>query len=156
MKIYSISGNGNFKIQSDNNDLLELEYKNWFSSIANTNLDNTEIEIRPKNFWNSSFDIFHNGKDVGNIIFNWRGDAVITINNEKYLFKAIEWNSKFELLNDKEDKIVLIKPNYKWEKKKYDYELEIVTENFDFSRLVELLIYVGFTANLHMTATLRN
>jgi hypothetical protein len=156
MKIYSTSGNGNFKIQSDNNDLLELEYKNWFSSIASTNLNNRKIEIRPKNFWNSSFDIFHNGKGVGNIIFNWRGDAVITINNEKYLFKAIEWNSKFELLNEKEDKIVLITPNYKWEKKKYDYELEVVTENFDFSRLVELLIYVGFSANLHMTATLRN
>jgi len=156
MKIYSTSGNGNFKIQSDKNDLLELEYKNWFSSIANTNFDNTEIEIRSKNFWNSSFDIFHSGKDVGNIIFNWRGDALITINNEKYLFKAIEWNSKFELLNDKEEKIVLIKPNYKWEKKKYDYELEVVTDYFDFSRLVELLIYVGFTANLHMTATLRN
>ena len=156
MKIYSTSDNGNFKIQSDNKDLLELEYKNSFSSIASTNLDNTEIEIRPKNIWNSSFDIFHDGKDAGNIIFNWRGDAVITINNEKYLFKAIEWNSKFELLNEKEEKIVLIIPNYKWEKKKYDYELEVVTENFDFSRLVELLIYVGFSANLHMTATLRN
>jgi len=156
MKIYSTSGNGNFKIQSDNNDLLELEYKNWFSSIANTNLDNIEIEIRPKNFWNTSFEIFHDGKDIGDIIFNWRGDAVITVNNEKYLFKALEWNSKFELLNENENRIVLIIPNYRWEKNKYDYEIEIVSENFDFSRLVELLIYVGFSANLHMTATLRN
>ena len=156
MKICSVSGTGNFTIRSDHKDLLEVEYKNGFSSIAKTKLSNTEIEIRPKNFWNTSFEIYHDGNDVGEIMFNWMGDAAITINNEKYLLKALEWNAKFELFHETENGVFFIKPNYQWDKKKYDYEINVVSKNIDFSRLVELLIYVGFSANLHMTATLRN
>jgi len=157
MKINSTSGNGNFKIINNNHELLELKYKNWFSSKAKTKLNNTEIEIKPKNLWNTSFDIYHNGIDVGDITFNWKTNAIITINDDKYLFKAIGlWNLKFELVNENEDRIFLIKPNYKWKKMKYDYEIEIISDTYKLYKLTELLIYVGFGANLHMTATMRN
>lgn len=156
MKIISTPGNGNFKIENNEHKLLELNYKNWFSSTASTNFNNKEIEIRPKNFWHSSFDIFHNGKDVGDISFNWMSNAIITIKNEKYLLKAIGlWGLKFEFLDENEDRMFLIKPSLKWNKLKYDYEIELIAENYELNQLIELLIYVGFGANLHMTATMR-
>lgn len=157
MKINSASRNGNFNILNNDIKLLELKYKNWFSSTAKTEFNNLEIEIKPKNIWNTSFDIYHNGIDVGDITFNWKSNAIITINEDKYLFKAIGlWDLKFELLNENEDRIFLIKPNYKWKKLKYDYEIELTSETYELNRQIELLIYVGFGANLHMTATMRN
>lgn len=157
MKIKSTSGKGNFNIVINDNQLLELNYKNWFSSTANTKFNGLEIEIKPKNLWNTSFDIFHNGIDVGDITFNWKSNAIITVNDNKYLFKAIGiWGLKFELLDENEDRIFLIKPSYKWKKMKYDYEIELTNEAYELNKQVELLIYAGFGANLHMTATMRN
>lgn len=156
MKIISTSGTGNFKIEKDETQLVELAYKNWFSSTAKAVLNKTEIEIKPKNIWNSSFDIIHDGNLVGDIIFNWKSDAIISIDNEKYMMKAIGiWGLKFEFINENQDRICLIKPNLKWNKVKYDYDIELVSGNYDLDKLIELLIYVGFSVNLHMTATMR-
>lgn len=156
MKINSTTGTGNFKIENDENEFLELKYKNWFSSNAKTQYNNKEIEIKPKNFWNTSFDIFHNGKDVGDITFNWMSNAMITINEDVYLLKAIGmWDLKFELITENNDRIFLIKPNLKWQKLKYDYDIELISPNHELNKSIELLIYVGFATNLHMTATMR-
>ncbi len=156
MKIKSISGKGNFKIEIDDKEFLELSYKNWFSSNAKTKFNDTEIEIKPKNIWNTTFDIFHDGKDVGDITFNWMSNAVIDINENKYLLKAIGFlNFQFELIDENQDRIFLIKPNLNWKKMKYDYDIKVIAENEDFNKLIELLIYVGFGANLHMTATMK-
>lgn len=156
MKIISTSGNGNFKIVEHESEFLELSYKNWFSSNASAHFNNKEIEIRPKNFWNTSFDIFRDGVDVGDIAFNWMSNAIISIDNERFLLKSIGiWSLKFEFLNEREDRLFLIKPSLNWKKMKYDYEIEIISEDYSLNRLVELLVYIGFSANLHMTATMR-
>lgn len=156
MKIISTSGNGNFKIEDCEKGILELAYRNWFSSTAKTTFNGTEIEIKPKNIWNTSFDIFHDKEDIGDISFNWKSNAIITINNEKFLLKAIGvWGLKFEFVNENQERMLLIKPNWKWNKIKYDYDVEIISGNYDSKKIIELLIYIGFSANLHMTATMR-
>lgn len=157
MKIISTSNGKNFNIQrNDGHSFLELKYKNWFSSTATAHFNDKEIQIKPKNIWGTSFDIFHNGIDVGDISFNWLSNAVISINEQKYLFKAIGlWNLKFELINEEEKRIALIKPSLKWMKLKYDYEIELIENDENTDQFIELLAYVGFAANLHMTATMR-
>ena len=156
MKINSTTGTGNFKIESDEKEYLELKYKNWFSSVAKTQFDNKEIEIKPKNFWNTSFDIYHNEKNVGDIKFNWMSNAMITIGEEVFLLKTIGmWDLKFELINKNKDRVFLIKPDLKWKKIKYDYEIELTSEDYELNKLIELLIYVGFSTNLYMTATMQ-
>jgi len=156
MKIKSISGTGNFKIENNEKEVLELTYKSRFSSTARTKFNNVSIEIKPKNIWNTSFDIFHNGMDVGDISFNWMSNAAITINEDKYLLRTIGfWGINFELINEDEDKIFFIKPNLNWKKGKYDYTIEVIVENYELIKIIELLIYVGFGVNLHMTATMK-
>ena len=156
MKIVSTKGHGNFKIENNEKDFLELTYEKWFSNKAKTKFNNVEIEIKPENFWNTSFVIFHNGNEVGDISFNWVSNAAITINKDKYLLKTTGfWGMNFEFINEKEDKIFLIKPNLNWKKGKYDYAIEIVPENYELTKMIELLIYVGYAANLHMTATMK-
>ena len=63
----------------DDIERFELKYSDWFSSDAATQFNGQTIEIRPKNIWNSKFDIFKDNQDCGDIIFNWRGHVIIRL-----------------------------------------------------------------------------
>ncbi|MDD7885483.1 aminotransferase [Flavivirga sp. 57AJ16] len=158
MKIESTSSTGNFEIKNnDNNRLLELIYSNWFSSNAKTVFNSNNIEIKPKNIWASKFDIITNGSDKGDISFNWKGNIIIRLENKnktdnQFLLKAIGlWKLGFELLDQKENKILFLKPNFKWTKFSYDYEVLLEDNIVPNNEIIELLIYSGFSANLYMT-----
>ena len=156
MKIESTSANGNFEIKNNGKKLLELTYSNWFASNAQTSFNSINIEIKPKNIWQNKFDILKNGIDKGDISFNWKGNVIIKLENEnkvqnQYLLKAIGfWKLGFELIDEKENKILSLKPNFNWKKVNYNYEVELNNQE-DCKESIELLIYSGFGANLYMT-----
>ena len=58
LKLQSISHQGDFRLMKDDIERFELKYSDWFSSDAATQFNGQTIEIRPKNIWNSKFDIF--------------------------------------------------------------------------------------------------
>ena len=156
MQIESTSASGNFEIKSNGKKLLKLTYSNWFASNALTSFDSNNIEIKPKNIWQSKFDIIKDGIDKGDISFNWKGNVIIKLENEnkvqnQYLLKAIGfWKLGFELIDEKENKILSLKPNFNWKKVNYNYEVELNNQE-DCKESIELLIYSGFGANLYMT-----
>lgn len=157
MKISSTSGKGNFIIEKDNNKIVEVQYKNWFSSTAKVKLERQEIKVKPKNIWCSKFDIFKNNQDKGDIIFNRKGSIIIrTINkNNKevsFLLKAKGfWKQHFELTNQKGELIFVLKPSMNWKKMNYNYAIENISTIHEEKLITELLIYSGFGANLYMT-----
>jgi len=157
MKINSTSGKGNFLIEKDNAKILELNYSNWFSSRAKTEYNGNKIEIKPKNIWCSKFDIFKNNQDEGDIIFNWKGNIIIRILNEKnrelsFLLKAKGfWKQYFELTNENGELIFTLKPSINWKKLNYNYEIKNRSNIYENNLETELVIYSGFGANLYMT-----
>ena len=157
MKILSSSGKGNFIIEKESKKILELKYKNWFSSSANTEFEDNKIEIRPKNIWNSKFDIYKNNLDKGDIIFNWKGNIIIRLSDEKnteksFLLRARGfWNQQFELTDEQDNLIFVLKPSMNWKKLSYNYDIQNLSNTYEEITLVELAIYCGFGANLYMT-----
>jgi hypothetical protein len=154
MQLKSTSATGNFELETNTGEkLLEFTYSNWFSSNARTSFQSTEIEIKPKNIWSSKFDIVKNGVDKGDISFNWKGNVIIRLENDdtsesQYLLRAIGyWKLGFELVDEKERKIALLKPNFNWSKFSYNYEIELADGFQADTRRIELLIYSGFGAN---------
>ena len=157
MKIISTSGKGNFKIERDSVEILELVYQNWFSSTASTTYNKTEIEIKSKNVWGSKFDIFKNQIDKGDIIFNWKGDIIIRLidqsNNESsWLLKSKGfWKQQFELSDENDNLVCILRPNMNWSKLNYNYEIEYFLDTIDQEMIIQLIIYCGFGINLYMT-----
>jgi hypothetical protein len=161
MEIQSTSARGNFEIKDNNGEtLLELTYANWFAGKAETSFESIDIQIKPKNIWQSQFDILKNGIEKGDIVFNWKENIIITLkidnkSENKYLLKAISpWKMGFELLDEKERKILSLKQNINWKKISYNYEIELADNQKVKQEIVELLIYSGFGANLYMTVVM--
>jgi hypothetical protein len=156
MQIKSTSAKGSFEIKNNNGErLLELTYSNWFAVNAKTSFDSIDIQIKPKNIWLSKFDILKNGTDKGDIAFNWKGNIIVRLeidnkSENQYLLKAVGfWKLGFELLDEKERKILSLKPNFNWKKISYNYEIELADNQKENKEIIELLIYSGFGANLY-------
>jgi hypothetical protein len=158
MKIDSTSGKGNFKIYKDQKPLLELKYKHWFSSEAYTHYKNIDIQIKSMNIWNSKFDIFKDGVDKGDIIFNWKGQIIIRRIDEQEVEQSFMlkskgfWRSYFELVDEQGEILFELKPSMNWKKLNFSYEIKRMTTAYEEDFLTEMLVYSGFGANLFMTA----
>ena len=73
MKIKSTDSKGSFVIKNEMMDLLTVHYEKWFSSQAKTNLNGIELIIKPRNIWQSKFDILKNEIDKGdNSLINFK------------------------------------------------------------------------------------
>lgn len=157
MHIVSTSGKGNFIIENNEQRILELSYENWFSSKSSTEFNEKKITIMPKNFWQSKFDIYKNGHDAGDILFNWKGNVIIRLldsdhKESSYLLKAKGfWKRQFEFLDENENLICTLIPSLSWKNFRYSYAIEQVSTEIPQDTLVELLVYAGFGANLYMT-----
>lgn len=156
MKILSTSRRGNFILEKDSRDILELVYPKWYSSQAYTDYNGNNILIEPKNIWRRSFLIFKNDMEIGKISFSWRTNIKIRLGSgnsrtdKNYRLKARGfWNKRFELMN--EDDIVLLTLHSKmnWKRFKLNYDIEIMNANLQEEQLIELLIYCGFGANMY-------
>lgn len=157
MKVTSTSGKGNFKIEKNNKTVLELKYKNWFSSSALTEFNNTPIEIKAKNIWGNKFDIYKNKIDKGDIIFNWKGDVIIRLtdsdNNEQlWLLKSKGLlKQTFQLSNENGELMIVFKSSMNWSKFNFNYEIEFLNEDLKDSELIELILYSCYGINLYFT-----
>jgi len=155
MKIESIDSKGSFVIKDEFTDLLKVFYKKWFSSQAKTTLNGIELTIKPKNIWQSKFDILKNGIDKGDIIFTWKGDIVISLedkigNNNEWIVKTKGfWDYRFEVFNNSEKLILILKPNFNWKNFKYNYEIKILEKDVPENETLELILYSCFGANIY-------
>lgn len=154
----STDSRGSFRLLRDNRERFVLKYTSWFSSKAITSCNDEDISIQPKNIWMSKFDIFKDGVDVGDIIFNWMSHVIIRLTRadgkgeDEFLLKHRGiLSSQYELLTEKDHHLLTLKASFNWSKFKYNYSVEREDHDFPDEILDELLIYCGFAANLHMT-----
>jgi hypothetical protein len=149
---------GSFRLLREGEAQFELSYTNWFSSRAETSYGGQDIALKSKNIWMSKFDIFKNGVDCGDIIFNWMGHVIIRLTRadgageDEFLLKHRGiLSTQYELHDASKSHLLTLKAGFNWSKFKYNYT--VTQENHDFPQEVldELLIYCGFAANLHMS-----
>lgn len=139
-------------------ECFEVSYIDWFSNKAVVEYNSQCIEIVPKNFWKSKFDIYKNDVDCGDIIFNWMGHVIIRLSrldgapDDEFLLKHRGLiSTEYDLITINNERVLTLKANYDWSKLKYFYSIEKENHGFLDEVLDEFLIYCGFAANLHMT-----
>ena len=155
MKIVSSSGKGDFKLIEENKVICELVYENWFSGKAKTIIVGNKIEIKPKNIWTSKVDIFKNENKIGDISFSLKGYMVISLvkpngTEISYVLKNKDkWKLQFGAYNENEILQFSMVSANNWKKLNYNYYVEMA--EYDSSiKIEELLIYMGYAANLYL------
>ena len=128
-----------------------FQYNGWFSSDGRTETGNNTVEIKAKNVWASKFDVFIDGIDKGDILFNWKGEIIIRLDTDgvekSYRLKSRGlWNMHFELEDEQEQRLLLLQPAFKWDRLNYEYQ---VSGEQEPSILLILTSIYGI--NLYMT-----
>lgn len=153
--IISKGGIGEFKILTSTNDYITVfSYKSWFSSSGSANTKLGLVEIKAMDGWESSFHVFCDGNDIGEIHFNWKGNIIITLENtageKKTLqLRSISLKSDWVLEDENEDVILKLHSDTHWTKVDYRYDVQLLRE-IDIPTPL-LLIACGYGTNLNMS-----
>jgi len=156
MTLLLISRNGDFRLQREGLNLLELTCRNWFSGEVSTEIGGNQIHIKRRSVWYSSFDIYKNDENKGNVAYKWNGNVSIRLRDDFGEEKSWRlkqkrfWGYRLELTDDNNNVILAINPKMNWAKLNYDYEIEVLDPNIDENQLLELITYSGFGARLYM------
>lgn len=135
-----------------NLEVLALKYEKWFSKKANSRYRGQHIEIRAANFWNTKFTIFKNKQDVGQIRFNWKGEAMIRLDelvdeSQEYIVKSkLGWKPHFEVRLDNGELLLTLRSVSKWYASKINLEVKKEAVELPIDE-AELLLYCGFAVN---------
>jgi len=159
-QIDSTSGKGNFTVRKEGKEVITVDYQGWFSSKASATLNGSSLEIRPRNIWQSNFDILIDGVDHGDIIFNWKGNVIIrkanvrTESEDEFMLRSKGfWKQHFELLDHSDRVYLRMFPKFNWKTFTYSYAVEQGDHDLSDEQITEMLIYCGFGANLYMAMT---
>jgi hypothetical protein len=153
--IISKGGIGEFKVLTSTNDYITVfSYKNWFSSSGSANTKLGLVEIKAIDGWESSFHVFCDSNDIGEIHFNWKGNIIITLENsvgEKKTFQLRNVSLKSDWILEDENEHVILKlhSDTHWTKVDYRYDVQLLRE-IDIPTPL-LLIACGYGTNLNMS-----
>lgn len=153
--IISKGGVGEFAILTSTNDYITVfSYKNWFSSSGSANTKIGKVEIKAMDGWESSFHVFCDGNDIGEIHFNWKGNIIITLENsvgEKrtLMLRNISLKSDWILEDENENVILMLHSDTHWTKVDYRYDVQLLRE-IDIP-IELLLVACGYGTNLNMS-----
>ena len=158
-QLSSTSSAGSFDLLDAQETLVtHFQYENWFSSTGTAILNENSVTISPRNIWHSSFDVFVNDEDRGDITFNWQGHILIRLQDQagrvtKYRLKTKGFRGfQFMVEDEQHTTLMQLVPTFQWTKMGYNYGVEFA-ETFrpdtDLS-VVTLLLACGYGANLYM------
>lgn len=147
-----------FSLFFNDKELGTLHYENWFSFKASIQVEkNREYHVTPKGFWGTTIEV---KKQYGDVLIkmkmNWKGNIVIQTNLDKverdFLLIQKSMLKNVFILQDKDEReLLVIKPDFKWKKINYDYEINS-TPAFDLLPDNSLLLLVVIhCANYYMT-----
>ena len=149
-KIESVSKKGDFAFKdAENKEVFKLVYDNWFTSTGRAIINKQSYSIESKNIWQHEF-IFKKGEEkIGSMSFNFKGNAILNIEGEYYIlkFKGL-LNRRFELLDGKDNVLMVLKPNIKWSKLRYEYDVETSDSLGEKEELINLFLFASYAANI--------
>jgi hypothetical protein len=153
--IISKGGIGEFKVLTSTNDYITVfSYKNWFSSSGTANTNLGLVEIKAMDGWESSFHVFCDRKDIGEIHFNWKGNIIITLEDDRgekktFQLRSVSLKSDWVLEDEQEETILKLHSDTHWTKVDYRYDVDLLR---DVGVPVPLLLIAcGYGTNLNMS-----
>ncbi|GAB3692387.1 hypothetical protein GCM10027592_11280 [Spirosoma flavus] len=159
-QLSSTSGTGSFDLLDAQQSLVtHFQYESWFSSTGSASLDNKTVTIKPRNFWHSAFDVLLDDVDKGDIMFNWKGNILIRLQNtsDKWVNYRLKtrgfWEFRFVLEDEQQTPLLQLIPSFKWSQMGYNYQIDF-TDTFSpavNSDLITLLLACGYGTNLYMS-----
>ncbi len=150
------SNRGDFILYEDQEPILTMKRSGWFSAASEMAYLDNLIEIKPRNIWWRKFDIFENGRIVGELLIPSRGKMEINIEGANYkrfhflLRKKGFWNSRFELYKDRKDLLLTLHAKFNWSRLNFDFNVEIFEWQEEDLDIYELLAYCAYGASNYM------
>lgn len=146
-----------FELTRDNGSIGKLSYKNWFTFSALVEMaDHRAYQVEPKGFWGTTIEVKDADKLLLSFSMNWHGDIVVQtyFNNQNngYLFKHRGLlKESFILADQAGTELLEMKPDLKWKKLSYEYQI-ITFKNFESLPAQELLLLTCLhCANYYMS-----
>jgi hypothetical protein len=153
--ITSKGGVGEFMIRDSNGDIITVfSYKGWFSSNGSAPLKKGKIAIQSQGGWETGFTISRDKRRIGEILFNWKGNIVISLKNregrmQRFMLKNIGGKSKWKVEDENEHEVLSMHSDTHWSKVSYQYKV-LVKADLPVD-IHELLIACGYGTNLNMS-----
>lgn len=155
--IKALTNRGNFEIlDREQRPWGHLTYQGWFSARAAGEAHGHEVEIAPINLFNSKFDVYLDGEDVGDLVFNWKSHMVIRLldfhgQERHYLLRSKGlFPQRFHLEDDIKNTILVLSPRFNWSKLHYDYRVYLQETQYLQSPVEAMMVICAYAANLYM------
>lgn len=149
----------NYYLLKDGETVTSLNYAKWNYNKATISNSAGSIEVKPQGVFKTGVDIYKDGVDKGDLVFNWKGHIKIILEDDKmgeeiFILKPKGfWTRSYELQNVNERVLFMLRPKFSWRKFGYDFEVDLDTFSFtkdETSKLEELLAYCVYGINLQM------
>lgn len=161
MKVYKVrsADTKNFSVTTNDQEIGKLKYGKWFSFKAEMIVEGgMTYQIEPKGFWGTTVELKQDETILLNFTMNWNGNIIINsrfdeterdfILKHKGIFKE-----SYILTNKEGEDLLVIKPDFKWNKFNYDYDI-VTTDHFDkLSFNTILLLTTIHCVNYYMVMT---
>lgn len=135
-----------------------LKYESWLSTRARGDANGQELEIAPLNIFNTRFDIYLDGEDVGDLVFNWKAQMVIRLldfqrQERQYLLRRKGgFKSGYVLEDDIRNPILSMTPFFNWKGFRLDFRVHTHETQYLQSPIEAVLAICAYAANLHRKA----
>ena len=159
MASYLIKSNNStsYTLTENEIELGTLLYEKWFSFKAVITLaDYTTYPVEPKGFWGTTIEVKKNELVLLNFKMNWNGSIIFNTkfdNTERdFVFKQKDFfKSSYVLLSKEEEELLVIQPQFKWNRLNYDYQVNSTDqfETYSFKNIV--LLTIVHCANYYMS-----
>ena len=146
-----------FNLTQDEILIGRLFYKGWFKFAASVELANSSTyQIESKGFWGTTIELKEGDNLLITFSMDWRGQIVLQTNFQdsvkEYLFKHRGvFKESFVLIDQAENELLVMKPDLKWSKLNFDYQVS-TSDSFESSYGKELLLMTCLhCANYYMS-----
>ncbi|MGV3503445.1 MAG: hypothetical protein ACO1O1_07030 [Adhaeribacter sp.] len=146
-----------FEVTKEDELVGKLTYESWFKFNALIEIaNNSTYQVEPKGFWGTTIQVKDGEKVVLEFSMNWNGEIILQSYfaglEKDYIFKHKGIFKESYLLIDRDGvEQLVMKPDLKW--KKMDYEYQVTTsETFEALSNKEILLMASLhCANYYMS-----
>jgi len=145
-----------FQLMKSDELVAYLNYKNWFKFNAEIVFVNRSVyQIEPKGFWETKVELRDGENVLLNFQMNWKGEIIIQafvedLEQRCFFRHRGFFKESFELTNQERTKLLVMKPQLKWKKMNYEYQIS-TSDAFEALPSKEILLMSSLhCANCYM------
>ena len=139
---FSSGFNNKVEISKENRPFGTITFNSWKSTVI-AQMNQRNFEFKKKSFWSSNYDLFENERIIATITFKSFSDKTIIFLEEKgeFQLKRVDfWGKKWEIINERGEKITLEKRSNFWNQKGSIYSESNNSDSTDLLALIATFI----------------